>query len=169
MSSVLFAVLIAVSMRSMQLGFYARSIDNVVSFYTGYLQVHAPGYQDKQSLEESFTHPDSVAALVQTVHGVTFSAPRLESFALLSAGQVTDGAQVIGIDPAKENQLTGLKKKLTQGRYLKADDQGILLGAGLAQHLQLSVGDTVVVLGSGYHGISAAGRYTIVGLVTFPT
>jgi ABC-type lipoprotein release transport system permease subunit len=169
MSSVLFAVVIALAMRSMQLGFYSRTIDNVVSFYTGYIQVHERGFQEKQSLEYSFTQPDSVAAIVDRIPHVTFSAPRLESFALLSSGNVTDGVQVIGIDSEKEDRLTALRAKVVQGRYLTAGDTGILLGSELATHLGLSVGDTVVALGSGYHSISAAGRFEIVGTVTFPT
>jgi putative ABC transport system permease protein len=106
---------------------------------------------------------------VERIPHVTFTAPRLEAFALASAGTVTDGAQVIGIDPAKEDRLTGLKKKVTKGRYLTRDDKGIMLAEGLAQHLGLDVGDTVIVLGSGYHGISAAGRFRIIGTVRYAT
>jgi ABC-type lipoprotein release transport system permease subunit len=167
--SVVFAVLVAMVMRSMQLGFYARSIDNIVSYYTGYLQVHDPGYQDKGSLDYSFDRADSVAKIVSAVRHVTVTTPRLESFALVSAGEVTDGARIVGIDPAGEDRLTGLKKKLTAGRYLASRDEGILLAGGLAGDLGMSVGDTVVVLGSGYHGVQAAGRYRVTGIVTFPS
>lgn len=169
MSSVVFAVVIALATRSMQLGVYAHTIHNVVSFYTGYLQVHERGFQDSQSLESSFTQTDSEAVVVNAVRHVTFCAPRLESFALLSSGNVTDGAQLIGIDPEREGRLTGLSRKVASGRYLRADDQGILLGSELARHLGLAVGDTVVALASGYHGVSAAGRFRIVGTVRFPT
>ncbi len=168
-ASVVFAVVIAVSMRSMQLGFYARTIDNVVSFETGYLQVHAPGYQEKQTLEQSFGSPDSVAAVVATVPHVTRVAPRLDAFALVSSGAVTDGVRITGIAPGAEAALSGLDKRVAAGRYLAADDPGILLGTDLATHLGLAVGDTVAVLGSGYHGLSAAGRYRVTGLVAFPT
>ena len=169
MSSIVFAVVIALATRSMQLGVYAHTIHNVVSFYTGYLQVHERGFQDSQSLESSFTGPDSVAAEVDAVRHVTFTAPRLESFALLSSGNVTDGAQLLGIDPEREDRLTGLAKKVASGRYLRAGEDGILLGSELARHLGLAVGDTVVALGSGYHAVSAAGRFRIVGTVRFPT
>lgn len=169
MSSVVFAVVIALATRSMQLGMYAHTIHNVVSFYTGYLQVHERGFQDSQSLESSFARTDSVAAAVNAVRHVRFSAPRLESFALLSSGSVTDGAQLIGIDPEREDRLTGLSRKVASGRYLRAGDQGILLGSELARHLGLAVGDTVIALGSGYHAVSAAGRCRIVGTVRFPT
>jgi ABC-type lipoprotein release transport system permease subunit len=169
MASVVFAVVIALATRSMQLGFYARTIDNVVSFYTGYLQVHDRGFNDTQSLDHSFAHADSIAAGVERAPHVTFTAPRLESFALLSSGNVTDGAQVVGIDPAREDRLTGLRAKISAGRYLAAADDGILLGSELAAHLGLSVGDTVVVLGSGYHAATAAARFVVAGTVTFPT
>jgi putative ABC transport system permease protein len=167
--SVVFAVLVAMVMRSMQLGFYARAIDNIVSYYTGYLQVHDPGYQEKGSLDYSFDRADSVAKIVEATRHVTITTPRLESFALVSAGDVTDGARIVGIDPERENRLTGLAKKLTAGRYLGPRDEGILLAGGLAGHLGMGVGDTVVVLGSGYHGVQAAGRYRVTGIVTFPS
>jgi putative ABC transport system permease protein len=168
MSSVVFAVVIALATRSMQLGFYARTIDNVVSFYTGYLQVHDRGFQATQNLDHSFDRPDSIAALVDRVPHVTFAAPRLESFALLSSGSVTDGAQVIGIDPGREDRLTGLRGKVVSGRYLNEGDDGILLGSDLAAHLGVSVGDTVVAIGSGYHAVTAAGKFEVVGELTFP-
>ncbi|MCB2200713.1 FtsX-like permease family protein [bacterium] len=168
-ASVLFAVTIALMMRSMQLGFYARTIDNVVSFYTGYLQVHAPGYEEKKSLDKSFADSGELATRIEGINKVTFTAPRLESFALISAGDITDGSQVIGIDPEREDQLTGLSNKVEDGRYLNAGDNGILLGSGLAKHMKIGVGDTVVVISSGYHGVSAAGRYPVIGTVTFPT
>jgi len=168
MSSVVFAVVIALATRSMQLGFYDRTIDNLVSFETGYLQVHARGFQDEQNLDHSFVRSDAVAALVGRTPHVTFAAPRLESFALLSSGAATDGARLVGVDPAREDRLTGLARKIARGRYLTANDSGILLGSELAEHLGLGVGDTVIALGSGYHGVSAAGRFTIVGTVTFP-
>jgi putative ABC transport system permease protein len=169
MSSVIFAVVVALATRSMQLGFYARTIDNVVSLYSGYLQVHARGFNDKESLDLSFDRPDSVAAIVARVPQVTFAAPRLESFALLSSGSLTDGVRVVGIDPAEEARLTGLDGRVTAGRYLRKDDPGILLGTELARHLGLSLGDTVVAIGSGYHAASAAGRFPVVGTFTYPT
>ena len=40
-------------MRSMQLGFYDRIIKTVVQSYSGYVQVHANGYWEKQSVNNS--------------------------------------------------------------------------------------------------------------------
>lgn len=43
-ASIFFAVFFAVIMRSMQLGTYAEMIKNVVSSYTGHIQIHKKGY-----------------------------------------------------------------------------------------------------------------------------
>jgi ABC-type lipoprotein release transport system permease subunit len=168
MASVVFAVVIALATRSMQLGFYSRTIQNVVSFRTGYLQVHARGYQDEQSLENSFEPSAALMRRIERAPHVTVAAPRLEAFALLSGTTTTDGAQVMGIDPAREGRLTGLAHRLALGRYLEADDRGILLGSELARHLGVAPGDTLVVLGAGYHAQSAAGRFVVAGTLTFP-
>ncbi len=168
-ASILFAVLIALVMRSMQTGFYARSIDNVVSFYTGYIQVHARGYSDETSVNRSFAMSDSLSGVLDGIGKITYYAPRLEVFALVSGGDLTDGAFVVGIDPSLEDSLTSLRGKVTQGSYLASGDTGIMLAQGMADHLEVGVGDTVIVLGQGYHGLTAAGRYRVSGVVTFPS
>jgi ABC-type lipoprotein release transport system permease subunit len=168
-ASILFAVLIALVMRSMQTGYYARSIDNVVSFYTGYIQVHADGYSDEPSVNRSFALSDSLTRILEGIRDITFYAPRLEEFALVSGGKLTDGAMIVGIDPQLEDRMTSLRGKVTAGDYLNKDDAGIMLAEELANHLQLGVGDTIVVLGQGYHGLTAAGRYRVGGIVKFPS
>ncbi|MFH1011169.1 MAG: ABC transporter permease [bacterium] len=168
-SSILLAVVIALVTRSMQLGFYRHSINNVVSFYTGYVQIQAPGYFENQSIDRSYEIADSLFEILQRVPHITIAAPRLESFALASCGEVTDGVMVIGTDPIRESRLTGLEKRLKKGRYLRANDDGVLLAQGLADHLDVGVGDTIVLLGQGYHAVTAAGKYAVIGIVEFPT
>ena len=92
---------------------------------------------------------------------------RLESFALVSSEEITKGSLVVGVNPEKENQITLLKNKLTAGSYLKENDNAVLLAQGLAKRLKLNVGDTVVLIGQGYHGATAAGKYRIKGVVKF--
>jgi ABC-type lipoprotein release transport system permease subunit len=74
---------------------------------------------------------------------------------------------VIGIDPEKEDEVTGLRKWIHQGEYLTRNDGGVLMGADLAKYLNLTVGDTLVLIGQGYHGVSAAGKYPVRGLLKF--
>jgi ABC-type lipoprotein release transport system permease subunit len=93
--------------------------------------------------------------------------PRLEAFALGSHKNNSQGAQVVGIDPLLEDSLTGLANKLIKGQYLKANTPGILVAEGYARILELHVGDTLILLGQGYHGTTAVGQFEVTGIVRF--
>ena len=168
-ASIFFAVIIALFTRSMQLGSYRYMVKSAVSFYTGYVQVHSAGFWEEQSLDKSFIHSGYLKMMTDEVDHVTISTPRLESFALISSGEHTAVAMVVGIEPETEDRMTNLKKKVTEGNYLKADEAGILLAAGIAEILGVSAGDTAVLLGQGYHGVTAAGKYPVTGIVEFPS
>jgi ABC-type lipoprotein release transport system permease subunit len=77
-------------------------------------------------------------------------------------------AQVIGIDPQSEDNMTGLKNKLINGAYLIGNSEGLLVAEGLAQMLKISVGDSIILYGQGYHGQIAAARLPVAGLVKLP-
>ena len=163
-----FAVFFSCTMKSSQLGSYARMIDNVTRFYTGYIQVHAKGYWEEKTLDETFEAPETLQPDISKLQYVEEVAPRLESFALASYLQKTKGALVLGIDPTREDHLTNLAKKLISGAYLEADDKSVLMSEGLAKYLKMSVGDTLVMISQGYRGINSAAKYPVKGIVKFP-
>lgn len=166
--SITFAVLLACVMRSMQLGSYERMIENAARFFTGYIQVHQNGYWDDKTLDNSFAFNDELMQTIVTTEGVEMAVPRVESFALAAYGTKTKGAMVMGIDPEKEDLLTLVKSKIVAGEYLKADDKAVMISAGLAEYLNMEVGDSIVLMGQGYHGVSAIGLYRIKGIMKFP-
>jgi len=45
----------------------------------------------------------------------------------------------------------------------------VLIGSGLSEFLKLNCGDTIVLIGQGYHGTSAAGKYIVGGILKLPT
>jgi ABC-type lipoprotein release transport system permease subunit len=45
---------------------------------------------------------------------------------------------------------------------------GVIIGNGLSDYLKARVGDTIVLMGQGYHGTSAAGKYEVKGIVRLP-
>jgi putative ABC transport system permease protein len=47
-------------------------------------------------------------------------------------------------------------------------DPGVWVGDRLSQYLELGIGDTLVLIGQGYHATTAAGKYPIRGIVKLP-
>jgi len=167
MASVFFAVILAVLMRSANTGIYEHMVHNVVSFSSGYIQIHKKGYWNEQSIDNSFPESEKLNHLLSGQEEITDFVPRLESFALASSEKKNKGVMVLGIVPDKENNITGLRQKIIEGDYINSKDRSLLLSEGLAANLGLHTGDTIILLSQGYHGASAAGKYPIKGIVRF--
>ncbi len=168
-SAVSFAVILSVVTSSLQDGVFDHFVRNLVSYYSGYIQVHAKGYWDQQTLDNSFARDEQLENKMMRQKNVVAVAPRVESFALASIEDITKGCMVVGIDPEKENQVTFLKNKIVSGEYFSDDERGnvALLSEGLANRLKLNLNDTIILISQGYHGAMAAGRYLVSGIIKF--
>lgn len=163
--SVLFAVFFAVFLRSMQLGMYDEMIDAVVRSWYGYIQVHSKGYWEEQSLDNAFERDSAVEKSILQNENILNVVPRVEGFALLAFGETVRGVQLTGIDPEIENALSGLKDKITAGRYIHATGNEILISEGLAHQLNIHIGDTLPMIGQGFNAVTASGKYVVAGMV----
>jgi ABC-type lipoprotein release transport system permease subunit len=168
-ASIFLAIFLALIVRSLQIGWFDNLVNIVVQSYTGHIQIHKPGYWDDRDINNSMEFNDSLMTLIRTTKNVDKTVPRLEYFALSSYGKQTKGVMLSGTDPAREDALTHLSAKVIKGRYLDPAGHGILVAEGLASFLGLKTGDTLVLLGQGFHGISAAGKFPVSGIVHFPS
>jgi len=188
-ASVAFAVFYAIMMRSMQLGVYDRAIINTVESFAGYYQVHAKGYWDDQTLDNSFALDDSLISIVSNQPDLKAYLPRIQSFALASTGKQSKPSMLFGINPELEKGYSVFERQLTAGEYINNTDNSVVVGEGLASFLNIIeydttfveaeetidtvltprlVNDTIVLFGQGYHGITAAAKYKVKGIVKVP-
>lgn len=152
-------------MRALQFGAYDNMIDNVVGSYLGYVQVHQKGFWDEKSVDLSFEVP---LDLKDSKHIKELSY-RIEGFALSSHQENSMPTAVLGLDPKTEDELIALKDKLIEGEYLSNEREGLLVAKNLARLLNVKVGDSIAMLGMGYHGSIAAGNYKIRGILDLKT
>ena len=167
-ASIFFGVILSTVMSSMQEGSYAMYIKTIVNFYSGYIQIHSKGYWKDKVINNSLEY-SSVKSELSKVKGITAIAPRLENYALASSEEITKGVMVIGIAPKEEDGITNLSKRIIKGTFLINGDNGVVLGSTLAKYLKLDVNDTLVLLSQGYHGIGAAGKYPVKGIIKQPS
>tara|TARA_R110002051_G_scaffold306_3_gene1352 strand:+ start:19652 stop:20872 length:1221 start_codon:yes stop_codon:yes gene_type:complete len=165
-TSVFFAVLLAIIFRSLTDGVYDNMIHNVVSYSSGYLQIHQKGYWEEQSIDNTFEEDEQLYQELLKNSKVTHIMPRLQTFALASYSEKTKGVLILGIDPVKEKEVNNLHDKIVAGEYIESiNDNAVVLGEGLASQLKLKVNDTLVLLGQGYHASSAAAKFRVKGLI----
>lgn len=169
MLSIIVAVFLASVMRSMQEGQYTDMIENTVGTFTGYIQIHADGYWDDKTLDNTFVAADSVYQKVEREETIQHVVPRLDSFALAAGENQSRPAMVMGVDVQAEKFLSDPERRLQSGTYFENnDEQSVLIGRELMQRLDVQLGDSLVLIGQGFRGQSATGLYRIRGTVAFP-
>ena len=166
-SSIAFSVLFACAFMSMQYGSMTYMVDNAVRFYSGHMQVQKDGYWDERTLDNSMLYTPELLNNLEQAEGVMVAVPRVESFALSAYENLTRPAMIMGIDIDRENEITRVSQKLVAGELLDDEEHGVLLSSGLAEYLKMGVGDTLVLIGQGYHGVNAAALFAVKGLIKF--
>jgi putative ABC transport system permease protein len=168
-TAIMFAVLAAVFMQSINRGSYEVMIDRMVSFNTGYIQVQDYRFDDESSLDNSFYYDEELRDKILNADGrIDKIVPRIETFMLAANDVSTRGSLVFGIDPDKEHEFNEIRNILADGRFFESGEQSVVLGQGMANRLQLSVGDTLALMGQGRFGMSASGLFEITGIVDHP-
>ncbi len=140
-------------------------IDGMVSVSTGHIQVHREGYWNDRSIDNTLPIDDKIVSKINSIEHVSRACPRIDSYAWISTEELGRGAMIIGLDP--EVDVINLEDKLVSGEVMNKDDNVVMIGEGMAEYFELGIGDTLVMLGQGYHGQTAAAVYPIGGILHF--
>ncbi len=167
-ASVFFGVFFSIFMTSVQQGSFENMIENMARFYSGYLQIQEAEFKQTRSVNYSFKPGTQLTEVLDNLPLVSESTQRIETFALASVGDQSLPTLVFGIDPEMEEAISGTSKWLVNGDFLTRGSKDILVGKILADNLNLSIGDSLVLIGQGYHGVSAAGIFRVADLLDFP-
>lgn len=168
MTSIVMAVVLSAVMQSMQRGQYDMMIDISAGQFSGHLQLQAEGFLDEPILDNSMELTDELMQTVADEPGVKAVVPRFNTFALAAGHERSRAAMLIGIDVEEEKHLSNPVDKLVEGEYFESNsDPYVLISQGLSEFLNVGLGDTLVLLGSGYQGMSANGAYLVAGVLKF--
>ena len=158
------ALFLVILMRSMQLGFYDNIINTIVQSYSGYVQVHADGYWEKQSVNNSMEVDEQLLNEINSINGIENIAKRLTTFSLVSKGEKSKGSIITGIEVKKEQLMSDWEKKIIEGSSSFDNSNEIILSKGIAEYFDVKMGDTLVLFGQGYQGMMAAGKFVANGI-----
>ena len=102
------------------------------------------GHMFLEGVETPLTDYDAVTDRVSKVPGVALAMPLIEGQAFASSPFGSSGALVRGVREADLKRLPGVGAHITQGTLDGFDaGQGVAIGAKLAEHLSLRVGDKI--------------------------
>ncbi len=152
-------------MTALTQGMVNEMIKDGVSALPGHVQVHHPDYSDDPNINNLIPTPDSVLSANFGAAGFEQWATRIKVPAVISSERESRGVTLLGIDPARERDLTFVDYDDVDGRFLEGvDDNGIVIGRKLADTLDTEVGKRVVLMSQDPDNDIADRGFRVVGL-----
>jgi ABC-type lipoprotein release transport system permease subunit len=168
-AATVFAVYLVVLSVAMAAGTHEKMIEDGVRLHSGHVLVTGAGYLEDRTLEHFVRVDERLTSLLDSDPAVLGWTPRVASFALLSKGNASQGAVVLGVDPDREGSVTTLPARIRTGAFLSGGARReMVLGERLAHSLAVGVGDELLAYGMAYSLETAYELFTVVGLMSLP-
>lgn len=146
-------------------GIAIQMLDSAIDLQGGHLQITAEGYSDNPTIRSYVPDVEQVEEVLAEMTGVRY-APLAVTPGMINSAEQASGVQISGVDPRREGQVTSMVSSVVEGRYLSPEGgtNEVLIGAGLAERLNVQVGEKVVLMANDLDNEVSAGAYRIVGL-----
>lgn len=140
---------------------------NAVRLYGGNIQVHAIGFRDKAARLPliALDNPDAVVQAALAQPQVLAVSKRINTSGLITSHGNSAPVEITAIEPEIEAPFSLQAESISKGRILSAaDGDSIVIGQGLADLLQVTVGDNVTMLGRTQNESMRQHVMTVVGI-----
>jgi ABC-type lipoprotein release transport system permease subunit len=138
---------------------------NGIRSLPGEVQIHHPEYRDDPSINNSIAAPGAELLKALQIPQVTAWTSRVRVPAVISSERDTRGVILLGVEPDSEQQVSFDADTITEGRFLEdSSDNGLVIGAKMADHLETELGKRVVVMSQDPDNNIADRGFRIVGI-----
>jgi len=157
-------------MTALTRGMVDQMITDSIGVLPGHVQMHHPDYQDDPSIANRISISDADLKEKFDAAGFDAWASRVRVPAIITSERESRGVTLLGVDPATEREISFFDYEEVEGRFLDdAADQGIVIGAELANTLETEVGKRIVLMSQDPDNEIADRGFRIVGLYSAST
>jgi len=146
--SVALAITAIIVMRSYISGIFENISGNIVRLISGHIRITTTEYERRERmipLSESLElTPQFYEALPE--EGIALTSPRIKFGVLLGEEELNIPALGYAIHPEKERDIAALNKRLIGGSYINSGERAAIIGSGLAERLEVTIGDTLTII-----------------------
>jgi ABC-type lipoprotein release transport system permease subunit len=131
---------------ALYIGLANNMIASATASFTGEAQIHARGFLEDQDADTTVNGLDGVVAELERDPRVKHFTLRTMSPAMATSTSGVEPVELVGVVPRTERDLSQVDEVITQGGFFTGDDpQNIVIGSGLAELLEVGLGDRLVV------------------------
>jgi ABC-type lipoprotein release transport system permease subunit len=165
LSAITVGVWAMIFMTALMRGMVDDMLLNGIRNLPGEVQIHHPEYRDDPGINNSIDAPDEKLLKVLQIPEVKAWTSRVRVPAVISSERDSRGVTLLGIIPKSEAQLSFDLDSIIEGRFLKhSNDQGLIIGAKMAERLETRVGKRVVIMSQDPENNIADRGFRIVGI-----
>ena len=148
-------------------GFTDAIYGNAVKVLGGNVQVHATGYRAQASSTPLLPLADPQAVIkAAEANPLTLAATqRINTGGLVTNREGAFAVGITGVEPEKELSVNIIGQYVKAGRNLTSSDtDNILIGKGLADAMNVQVGDRITLVGRSQHDQMRQRTMTVIGI-----
>ncbi len=128
------------------IGMSENMIRTATASFLGDAQIHRQGFRDEQEVSLTIQALDEVTANLAEETTVQHSTQRVLAFGMITSPANVSAINLIGVHPPTEKFLSLIDDAITEGAYFEGENsRDIVVGAKLAETLEIGLGDRVVV------------------------
>lgn len=134
-------------------GMISSMVSLATSSFMGQAQIHARGFRQSRDVQMTVADPGRLLLDLGRDPDVQAYAPRTYCLAMISSPANVSGVELVGVDPASEMVLSKFDDAIVSGgNFVGENPRDIVIGAKLAEILEVGPGDRVVVTVSQAYG-----------------
>ena len=138
-----FALIATLSVRS---GFRTELVDTILGANAHVTVYKQPTKDSKGNVYRSFKDYENVNSKISSLSSVKRAAPLIRGQVMASANATTTGVDVFGISPKNILSIKRVSDPKTSSGDIKNFSKGLAIGSGVAQALNVSVGDEIKLI-----------------------
>lgn len=162
-----FGVFLAIMFTGIGDSTYGDMIDTAAEMGSGHVAIQHPDLIDDPSLKNTIPHAESIAQKVSASPGVKNTTIRILGQTMVATASQSYGAMFFAIDPKTESPetLSFLDGELEGEMLQNSKDNGIVIGAKLAENLDAQLGSKIVYTMTDKTGEIVSGLARVKGLL----
>ncbi|MCB1045012.1 MAG: ABC transporter permease [Acidobacteria bacterium] len=142
--------------------FERQMVNGSLDFQTASVEIAAPGFRTQPSIDSFIEQGDALESELKAKIGLKWS-PRVLLQGMASSPESATAAQIYGVVPERERSVSLIADKIIEGTFLTQEGQ-VVIGVDMADHLDLRLGEKMVLMVSGLSKDINANAFRIIGI-----
>ncbi|MCK5222459.1 MAG: ABC transporter permease, partial [Candidatus Aminicenantes bacterium] len=128
------------------IGMKDNLVDSATSTLLGEAQIHHKDFRHTQDVEKTIINKSEILKDLEKDSSVERFSERVITLGMITSPSTAESVIVYGINPESDSYLSKIDDRIREGSYFEdGGDREIVIGSKLAEVLEVSLGDRIVI------------------------